>query len=456
MEDENDEHHTDAQDEVHPRHVNLSDVRRGGVADFHPRQAAELYRLSRDREHAGDHRLRGDDGGDGCEQHQRVMRPVRGQSIEGNAGERRRAQKLCALAHVVDEERGQHEPQPRVADRPFAEMAHIRVERFAARHREHDGAERNEPRPGCVLEQRDSVERVEREKHLRRLQDSAHPQYGEHEKPHHHDRAEQPADFRGATALHREEADQDDERQRKNERLERVRLDAQTFNGAEHRNRRRQHAVAEEEREAHDCGDADHVLDGALQLGRSMRERGQRKHAAFAFVVGAHDKHDVFDRDDQDERPDDGGERAHHREGAGQRAARRAHGFAHRIDRARADVAEDDAERAERQRCPPPHRVTLRRECCDRLRVVGKRCTADGAIHDSELAQQQIGFIGRMSSLSALSARPAAQTIPYTDQPGWCDAAKWCRTTPISATFFINSQFAHARRRRSGRGSLHG
>ena len=39
-------------------------------------------------------------------------------------------------------------------------------------------------------------------------------------------------------------------------------------------------------------------------------QRHQGENAALAFVIGAHDKHDVFERDDQDQRPNDQGQNA--------------------------------------------------------------------------------------------------------------------------------------------------
>ena len=51
------------------------------------------------------------------------------------------------------------------------------------------------------------------------------------------------------------------------ERLEGAAFDAQAFHGAQHRNRRRQHAVAEEQRQAQDRRDADDGLDPPLEAG---------------------------------------------------------------------------------------------------------------------------------------------------------------------------------------------
>jgi hypothetical protein len=58
-----------------------------------------------------------------------------------------------ALPHIVEDQRGQHEEQPRDADRVAPEMAHIGIERLGARHRQHDRAERQEGRQRIAHEE---------------------------------------------------------------------------------------------------------------------------------------------------------------------------------------------------------------------------------------------------------------------------------------------------------------
>ena len=79
--------------------------------------------------------------------------------------------------------------------------------------------------------------------------------------------------------------------------------------------------------------------------------RDQRQDAALAFVVGAHDEEDELDRDDQRDRPED--ERDDAEDvlfGRLDRAVVGGEEGLQRVERAGADVAEDDAERAEGQR----------------------------------------------------------------------------------------------------------
>ena len=56
------QNHRDEQHPVHERHVDLADLALGGVVDGEPRAVAHLNRRARQRERAGDHRLRRDHG----------------------------------------------------------------------------------------------------------------------------------------------------------------------------------------------------------------------------------------------------------------------------------------------------------------------------------------------------------------------------------------------------------
>ena len=93
----------------------------------------------------------------------------------------------------------------------------------------------------------------------------------------------------------------------------------------------------------------------------------KRQRTALAVVVGAQDEQHVLDRDDHDQRPEDERHDAEDhlaREGASSRSG--GEGLLQGIERARADVAVHDPERAERQR---PERRGVRRQ---RLRL--RRC----------------------------------------------------------------------------------
>jgi len=82
-----------------------------------------------------------------------------------------------------------------------------------------------------------------------------------------------------------------------------------------------------------------------------MRQCHQRQRAAFPIVVGAQENHDVLDRNDEDQRPDDERKDAEHdgfvRRIAGTNCSH--HRLTERIEGAGADVAVDHADRAERE-----------------------------------------------------------------------------------------------------------
>ena len=68
-------------------------------------------------------------------------------------------QQQRALAVVVGEQRGQHQPQPGAPDRLAAEMAHVGIERLGAGHRQRHGAQREEGDEAVVQAEADGVVR---------------------------------------------------------------------------------------------------------------------------------------------------------------------------------------------------------------------------------------------------------------------------------------------------------
>jgi hypothetical protein len=99
---------------------------------------------------------------------------------------------------------------------------------------------------------------------------------------------------------------------------------------------------------------AEHQDEFRLSSDRTLNQRHQRQGSALAIVIRAQQHEDVFDRDDDDQRPQDHRQYAddnfgRHRTGV---ACGRRRGFAEGIERRRSDVAEHDADAAERQR---PH-----------------------------------------------------------------------------------------------------
>ena len=119
------------------------------------------------------------------------------------------------------------------------------------------------------------------------------------------------------------------------------------FDRAEHGDRRRDHAVAVEQRRAEHAEQHQHRAAAPAPSGRGGHQRGQREDAAFALVVGAHHDRDVLDRDDEQQRVDDERQHAEHVLVRRRHRVRAEEALAHRVERAGADVAVDDAEGGE-------------------------------------------------------------------------------------------------------------
>ena len=172
-------------------------------------------------------------------------------------------------------------------------------------------------------------------------------EHGQHDEPDHHHRPEQAAHTCRAAALNHEQAGQHDQRHRHDVAPQRRSCDLQAFHRREHRDRRRDDAVAEEDRGAED---AQHQQPAAQRRAAAHGLRGQRQHGdqpAFAVVVGAQDQQHILDRHHHRQGPE------HQRQHAVDVLGREPHvavgeDLFQRIERAGADVAIDDADRCER------------------------------------------------------------------------------------------------------------
>ena len=189
-------------------------------------------------------------------------------------------------------------------------MAEIGVERLAAGDDEEHRAERDQADLAVARNELDRIERIDRGEHAAdRRRCAAGPMTAMRDEPDHHDRPEERRDLGGAAALHREQRDQDHDRERHDVVLERRRHELQTLDRRQHRDRRRDHRVAEEHRRA-DHAEQEHERRAPAE--RAGGERGERQRAALPVVVGAQQHQDVFDRDDDDQRPQDHRQHAEH------------------------------------------------------------------------------------------------------------------------------------------------
>ena len=164
-------------------------------------------------------------------------------------------------------------------------------------------------------------------------------------KPDQHYRPEDVADERRSLALNQEQANQDRDADRNDDRRELGCVELEAFHGAEHRDGRRDDAVAIEQRGSDQPDDQQRGAPAPGRRTPDIEKRQQRDDAALAAVVGAHDQDGVFERDDHDQRPEDHRHDAH--DGFGRDRSGGICGLLEPIERAGADVAVDDAERRE-------------------------------------------------------------------------------------------------------------
>ena len=217
-----------------------------------------------------------------------------------------------ALPQIIDRQRRQHQGEPGDLDRPAAEMSEIGIERLGAGDGEEHRAERIQADHAVLQQEIDAVERIERPQHAGIAGDPDEPGQRDRHEPDQHDRAEQGRDFGGAARLHREQHEQDDDRQRHDIFVERRRRDIDAFDRGQHRQCRRDDGIAIEQRRADDAEQRDDAGGLADAADGARGQRHQRERAALPVVVGAQQDHDVFQRDDDEQRPQDQRHHAEH------------------------------------------------------------------------------------------------------------------------------------------------
>ncbi len=243
-------------------------------------------------------------------------------------------------------------------------MAHVGIQGLAAGHGQHHRAKDQHSVNAVAKEERSAMVRRQGPEDFGPLGNVIHPQHGQRYEPHCHHRSEELADAPGAAPLDGEQGHQNGARQRQHGRLEVLTCLRQAFHGAQHRDRRRDHAVAIQERSA------DHRQQGhgghlARFLGCRSKALGndgkQGEDAALAVVVGAHDEAEVLDRHHHDQRPEherqDAEQIAHRSVGA----ARAEQALLQRVQGAGADVAKHNPERAQTQSRQPRPVVAMGR-----------------------------------------------------------------------------------------------
>jgi hypothetical protein len=343
------EHDGDEQAPVDEGHVDLAGVAHAGVLDVEARQIAHLDGLLGHAEGAGDQGLRGDHRGHGGQAHQRQQRPFGRHQVERVFHGGGVADQQGALAEVIEHQRGHDHREPGQAYRLLAEVAEVGVQRLGAGHAQHHGAQDDEGGARVVPHEHQGVVRAQRHQDVGVGGDLRNAQQRQHAKPDQRDRPEKFADAGRAVFLHREQGEQNDQGDGDHALLEGRRDDFQAFDRRQHRNRRRDDAVAVKQGGAEDADDQ----QGLAQLGLVFhRGGGQRQHgdqAAFAVVVGAQHQRHVLDGNDDGQRPEEDGQDAVDVVG-GERNVPGTENFLDGIQDAGSDVAVDDTDGAQGER----------------------------------------------------------------------------------------------------------
>lgn len=289
---------------VDARHVDLAlDVLRR-VDHLHAREQVEVDAGVGEREGARDERLRGDHGGGSSESDHGVDAPGGYQAEERVVvRDRLSRQKLGALPEVVEQQAGENEREPADADGLLAEVAHVRVEGFAACHAEHDRPQHHDALAEADLHHEVvAVVGVDGAQHLGVFDDLVDTQDGHHDEPDNHDTTEDGADLGSAFVLDREQTGQDGDGQRDDSRLESRRRDFETFDGAQDGDGRRDQTFSVEKA----CREHQRQADATDGFARhAVEECEQAEGSTFAEVVGAEDEHHVLETDHQGQCPED-------------------------------------------------------------------------------------------------------------------------------------------------------
>src|SRR5450759_414140 len=275
--------------------------------DLHSRTVAELHGLLRERECAGDESLRRDDRGDRRERDQRILERAGRQQEERIDRARRFPQDQRALPEVARQQPRQHQEEPGEADRPLAEVSHVGVERLRSRDGQDNGAEENESGVSMPSEEFQTVQRIRRSENLRAQQNLGQSESPDRHEPNDHHGPEYPPDLGGAVLLEEEKPSEYRDGEGEYQVLRLRSHHFQTCHGAQHRDRRRDHAIAVEQRRSDQSQRDDSLAAQGVRVAPLLlkNERQQRENSALAIVVRPHDEDDVLDADDDYQRPDD-------------------------------------------------------------------------------------------------------------------------------------------------------
>lgn len=283
-----------------------------GLDHPHPRQEAHLDGLAGHGEAPADQGLRGDDGRHGGEDdhagdQDRVLGHQREERVEARVREGVGvAQQLSPLAEVVQQEGWHGQPEPAQPDRGSPEVAEVGVERLAG-DRQGDRAEHDEAQHRVGEHEVQGVVRVDGVQDVGGLGDAEKAEDPVDQKPGHHDPPEEAPDAMRAEPLDHEKGDDDADGDRDHERLRRRPEYLEPLHGAQHGDRRRNHAVPEEQRGAEDAK-RDQNQRGLHGVADQVK---QRQDATLALVMSVEDEGAVLRADNQDDCPEDEADKPH-------------------------------------------------------------------------------------------------------------------------------------------------
>ena len=126
-------------------------------------------------------------------------------------------------------------------------MAHVGIQRLAAGHRQKHRSHHQKTGPAIDGEKRQGIAGIKRRQNLRRLHHARQSQQRYGQKPQHHDRPEIRAHPRRAARLNQKQPHQNDEGDGDYITIQQRGGDVQPLDRAQHRNRRRNHAIAIEQ-----------------------------------------------------------------------------------------------------------------------------------------------------------------------------------------------------------------
>lgn len=311
------------QHRVDLRHVDLPAMLRGGMLDGQPGQKPQRDSLLAKRVRPRDERLRGDHRSGSRQKHQPQlkdldMRDHREEDIplfDVLTGKQHRP-----LAEVV-EQQCHLGKAPSPANRTSTEVAHIRVERFPSRNAEGDRPESQQGGVETMLfQERVGPVRVDRLEHLRSSRDLVEAESSDDQEPDDHDRPKSPPDLLSPIFLEGKQPHQNRQSQQKNDPLdlestkrhrglEEGMNDLKPLHGGEHRNRRRDHAITENQRRSEDQQQSQDTEPLAISF-RLAQESLESKDTALTFIGSLKHVDDILDRHDAGQRPKEEGHHA--------------------------------------------------------------------------------------------------------------------------------------------------